>query len=49
MMLKNVCNNLAKPNGIDTTGFVSKTQYNNNKSGLDLKEDWGCQRKSTWY
>ena len=30
---------LAKVNAIGTSGFVSKTQYNNNKSGLEKKID----------
>ena len=32
-------NKLAKVNTIGTSGFVSKTQYNNNKSGLEKKID----------
>ena len=36
---KNVYNKLAKVNAIGTSGFVSKTQYNNNKSGLEKKID----------
>ena len=47
IFLKNVYYKLfTKVNAIDTSGFVSKTQYNTNKSGLEKKINDGNKNKT---